>query len=783
MFKRIISIGLPAVLFLSSLGWFYGNLLIGARRLTHDTSIFIHPNLAYLSDSIAQGIFPFWDPFSTPGFTTALLQLYSPLYIAIEWLFYHSQEVIVVYFVFFGLIGMAGTYQWLRHQSLPKQLALVGAIAYVGSAPFLTAESQLTMKLTMAFIPWVFYSVDLLMSKTDPKVAMRGTFFLVFSVWMMVSGGYHGLNYMTFLFVGFYMLFRFFINREIIIQTLKYGSLAVILSLGLTFLQLSETLFTGEQLALFRENSSFDPYLGSMLPDSLLKLFLPNGVYSPGKYGVELMYMSVILTLGIPAGIATVGLEKIEALFLGLGSLIVLASMGALSPVANFFVDYIPGFSLFRWHYFNSVLVILLLTAVSLRLFARFQIQVLDQPNLRRRYNISIIILTALVCLTVAIFMIKNLKIPLEVQPTLYDFMTMVFAFLLSSSLACWFFFNQRKAFRIEDIRNKIFLMATFLLILIVLVVIFFRFFPPQLVSYFVEILTTSSRIVDSTLEFGVSAIAGFLDTRLLAVSAWTMFSIDIFFLVVIVGLFALWIFYNRRPSNQSYWVMLVFVLFDMLLAVPRYQQGAQYYIQGQISPKHFERPISISHLENTRDPDLSYVSLITWKPDKGYQNFAIQLRRPTFMSYGPFINSEIVALMKKPGGVDVFSKLVWLLPKNEEVSIEIWEKMAVEPDFQTLSLQPNQLEIVLTTTNSARLVWTDSWNPGWQVTVNGVKKDLHQVLGVLKGVDIPSGISRVIFSYRPAFYGEGIVLFLVALFGLIFLGFLSFKEKGLYST
>jgi uncharacterized membrane protein YfhO len=116
---------------------------------------------------------------------------------------------------------------------------------------------------------------------------------------------------------------------------------------------------------------------------------------------------------------------------------------------------------------------------------------------------------------------------------------------------------------------------------------------------------------------------------------------------------------------------------------------------------------------------------------------------------------------------------------KNKVVSMETWGKEAIEPDIQTLSLQPNQLEIVLKTSSPARLVWTDSWNAGWTVSVNGVTTDLHRVLGVLKGVDVPLGISRVVFSYQPAFYGVGIVLFFGALFGLICVGFLSLKRKG----
>jgi len=225
-----------------------------------------------------------------------------------------------------------------------------------------------------------------------------------------------------------------------------------------------------------------------------------------------------------------------------------------------------------------------------------------------------------------------------------------------------------------------------------------------------------------------------------------------------------------------------VFILADMLLAVPRYQQGVPYFIAGQIAPKPVERSASISYTENVRDPGLSYVSLTSWKPDKGYENFAIQLRRPTLMSYyGPFINPDILALMKQPGGVAAFSKLVWLLPKNKVASMETWGKEAIEPDIQALSLQPNQLEIVLKTSSPARLVWTDAWNAGWTVSVNGVTTDLHRVLGVLKGVDVPLGISRVIFSYQPTFYGIGIVLFLGALFGLICVGFLSLKGKVWY--
>jgi len=768
LYNRILSKGLPAILFLASLGLFYANLLIGARRFAHDTFILHHPIQAYLSDSLAQGVFPFWDPFSSPGVSTAMLSFYSPLLIAFGWLLPYSREVMVLEFMCFGLIGMVGTYQWLKYQSLPIPLALVGAIAYVGSAPYLHEEYQFAVQLTAAFIPWVFFSVDLLSSEVRRREALKGTVFLVFSVWLMMTGGYMGLNYMTFLFVGIYVLANLIMNRAVIKQTLQFGALAVILSLALLFLPLSEMLSFVEHKVASRQGDPLVPYLGSIELDGPLSLVLTNGVYHPGMITTaRLMYMGVILGVAIPAGFITVGLKKKDALFLGLAVLIILASMGSFSPVAVFFVRYVPGFSLFSWHAFNSILVVLLLIALSLRLFARFQIQALERPELRRRYALVAIVSLVLVFLTAATLMISKSSVPFTVKPTWYDLVTTAIAFLLSTSLLGWFFFFRHHTFYTQNIRTRIYAMSAFLLILIFVVVIFLRFFPPHLALNFIKVLNVSQRGVEHILQFGLPAVADILDARFLSMSAWEMFSVDIILLGIIVGIFALWILFDRRPPHQLNWALIVFVLADMLLAAQRYEQGSTYYIVGQMSRHTINRPASISYTKNDRDPNLTYVSLVDWKPVRSYENLAVQLRRPTFMSYGPFVNYDIFDLMKQAGGVDVFSKLVWLVPKTNDISIGTWKNEAIEPDIQALSLQPNRLEVVVNTPRPARLVWTDSWAEGWSVSLNGVSTVLHRVLGVLKGVDIPSGKSQVIFSYKPAYYSVGIVLAIGGLLGL----------------
>jgi len=137
---------------------------------------------------------------------------------------------------------------------------------------------------------------------------------------------------------------------------------------------------------------------------------------------------------------------------------------------------------------------------------------------------------------------------------------------------------------------------------------------------------------------------------------------------------------------------------------------------------------------------------------------------------------------MKQPGGVDVFSKLVWLLPQDNEISLAKWASLAREPDIQSLSLQPNRFEVAVNASCPARLVWTDSWAAGWRVSVNGTPAVLHRVLGVLKGVDISTGRSHIVFIYRPAYYVVGMALLIMGLVGLgslaIWLGLSSRKHN-----
>lgn len=790
IFKRIIVISLPAVLFPAFLCLVYVHLLMGARRLVHDTFISLYPVLVYLSDSLAQGVFPFWDPFSTPGFTTSMLGFYCPLLFVIGWLFPCSADIIVLELVCFGAIGMVGTYLWLRYQPIPKPLALAGAVAYVGSGPFLNMNGEFGLLFTASFIPWLFWSVDLLTAGPRRRDALRGTFIFVVSAWLIMTGGYPGLNYMTFLFVGIYGLARLCLNRASVKQAFQFGTIAVLLTLALLFLPLSEMTesFVPQMLSARKMGGDFDPFAGSIAIAGPLNLFFPNGVYLPEMFSNpgRLMYMGVILAAAIPAGLATVRLSKMNAVLLGLALMIMLASMGSFSPVAAFFIKFIPGFSLIRWHAYNANLVVLLLIALSLRLFDQYQARVLERPGLRLRYalmTLAVFILAALTA-TVAMFYSRSAA-PLSV--TWYDVIGTAAAFILSGALLSWWFLWCRHAPAKKNNRMRIWVMSMLLLAITLVVIMCVRFIPSGLAAHLVRMLHGSQQTLEHVLRYGLPALTEYwLDTKFISVPLWRMFAVDILQLGLILAVFLFCIFRYWRFPRQLSWTLLLLVFVDMLSAAPRYDLGHTYYIYGQMSNSeiHFQRPTTISYNGNDRDPSLSYVSLIDWKPIRGYVNMAAQLRRPTFVSGGcvSFADQQIRALMRQPGGVAVFSKVVWLLPQDNEISLAKWEVLAKVPDIQSLSLQPNRLEVTVNSSNPARLVWTDAWAAGWRVSVNGAPAIMRRVLGVFKGVDIPPGRSQVIFIYRPVYYVTGMALLIIGLVGLgilaIWTGLSSRKYK-----
>ncbi|WP_296577222.1 hypothetical protein [Phreatobacter sp.] len=63
---------------------------------------------------------------------------------------------------------------------------------------------------------------------------------------------------------------------------------------------------------------------------------------------------------------------------------------------------------------------------------------------------------------------------------------------------------------------------------------------------------------------------------------------------------------------------------------------------------------------------------------------------------------------------------------------------------------RPDRIEIAVDARVSTVLSLHEPWYPGWEVEVNGERKPLLRSDVLFRGVEVPAGASRVVFTYRP---------------------------------
>lgn len=75
------------------------------------------------------------------------------------------------------------------------------------------------------------------------------------------------------------------------------------------------------------------------------------------------------------------------------------------------------------------------------------------------------------------------------------------------------------------------------------------------------------------------------------------------------------------------------------------------------------------------------------------------------------------------------------------------------------------QVAIQASATRRSELVLSDTWFPGWQVTVDGRSAPIDRVDYLLRGVPLSPGSHRIVFSYNPSSFRTGWLVSVVATF------------------
>jgi len=108
--------------------------------------------------------------------------------------------------------------------------------------------------------------------------------------------------------------------------------------------------------------------------------------------------------------------------------------------------------------------------------------------------------------------------------------------------------------------------------------------------------------------------------------------------------------------------------------------------------------------------------------------------------------------------------------PRQEAVVEETVEGLgqsdaALPPAAATIDeYAPERVVVTATTPRPAFLVLSESHAPGWHVTVDGQPARLYRANAVYRGVVLPAGAHRVVFTYRPASWEIGRIVALATL-------------------
>ena len=77
----------------------------------------------------------------------------------------------------------------------------------------------------------------------------------------------------------------------------------------------------------------------------------------------------------------------------------------------------------------------------------------------------------------------------------------------------------------------------------------------------------------------------------------------------------------------------------------------------------------------------------------------------------------------------------------------------------------------------------SDSSYPGWQVTVDGEPREILATNHLFRGVAVPAGAHRIVFSYRPWWLSAGFAAALVGLLALVGLAMRGASTRGRHAS
>lgn len=338
------------------LGIAFAPLVSGSSTLKWDALDCYLPWRWFVANALGNGVFPLWNPYQHLGYPIfadlrSVFSLEPYLVFAFGG---YSLSVLHALFLFYLWLAGMGFYKLTSHFFDHSLARFISALAYMLSGFFVAHGQELFGLTAGAMMPWVlFYFLRLQRARMFSDV-WKTAFFVI----LLLTGGYQALSIILFyllLFVFSAQLVYHIIHREYVlikklIQLNLLLGLIVVASMTVVAVAWFQARpYVGRMSGITLRDAWFMPFS----PPSLLSLFTPFATAGdPGFWNTDIsmnnLYFGIILVGFAFLGMIRVRKDYTLQLFLFWGVICLLASMGAYTPVREFFFRYAPLMNLFR---------------------------------------------------------------------------------------------------------------------------------------------------------------------------------------------------------------------------------------------------------------------------------------------------------------------------------------------------------------------------------------------------------------------------------------------------
>jgi len=171
MTSRLLKLPTPVFFILYALMLGIYTLWLGNQLPCHnDIFAYVYPERTFNLMNLSNGFIPLWNPLIAGGIPH-LANWQSACFYPFFWLFNltgipHGLVWLALFHQGWACIGF---FLWIRSQGLSKNLAVLGALSFSGSAHFIHCWANIPFVAAASWIPWVFWAFEKHLQKPEFK--------------------------------------------------------------------------------------------------------------------------------------------------------------------------------------------------------------------------------------------------------------------------------------------------------------------------------------------------------------------------------------------------------------------------------------------------------------------------------------------------------------------------------------------------------------------------------------------------------------------------------------